>query len=306
MSRTMSRSSSLSGPAADGGLNGYIAQIRRIPLLRDDEEFDLARRYREHGDRRALDRLVSSHLRLVVKIATGYRGYGLPAAELISEGSIGLMQAAERFDPDKGFRFATYAPWWIRAAMHDYIMRSRSLVRMGTTVGQRKLFFSLRKTKASLSLVGDGDMNPGDVERVASRLGVSGQDVVEMNRRLVGDVSLNVTFDEDTQSAWQDQLADTAPSQEETLADQEQLANGRVALAEALTQLNDRERRILVSRRLAEKPKRLTEIATEFGVSRERVRQIEMAEFIKLRRAIMRDAAARGGAASQSIDRVAA
>ena len=307
MSRTVSRSASLSSPAADSGLNGYIAQIRRIPLLRDDEEFDLARRYREHGDRRALDRLVSSHLRLVVKIAAGYRGYGLPAAELISEGSIGLMQAAERFDPDRGFRFATYAPWWIRAAMHDYIMRSRSLVKMGTTVGQRKLFFSLRKTKASLSLVGDGDMSPGDVERVASRLGVSEQDVVEMNRRLVGDVSLNVTVDEDTQSAWQDQLADAAPSQEETLADQEQLANGRVALAEALTQLNDRERHILVSRRLSEKPKRLAEIATEFGVSRERVRQIEMAAFIKLRRAIMRDAVVRGGgAANQPIDRIAA
>jgi RNA polymerase sigma-32 factor len=294
--RTTSRSTSLStsrtstSSAPDGGLNGYLARIRHIPLLRDGEEFELARRYRQRGDRRALDRLVSSHLRLVVKIAAGYRGYGLPASELISEGSIGLMQAAERFDPDKGFRFATYAPWWIRATMHDYIMRSRSLVRIGTTGDQRRLFFNLRKTKASLSLLEDGDLSPGDVARVAARLGVADRDVVEMNRRLVGDVSLNVTFDEDAQSAWQDQLADAAPSQEETLVDQEQLANGRVALAAALTQLNERERRILVSRRLSETPKHLHEIAVEFGVSRERVRQIEMAAFMKVRNAIRRDA----------------
>jgi RNA polymerase sigma-32 factor len=305
MPRIVSRTAS-SSSAADGGLNTYVAQIRRVPLLRDGEEFELARRYRLHGDRAALDRLVSSHLRLVVKIAAGYRGYGLPAAELISEGSIGLMQAAERFDPDKGFRFATYAPWWIRAAMHDYIMRSRSLVKMGTTAGQRKLFFSLRKTKASLSLLGDGDLGAGDAARIAAALAVSEQEVVEMNRRLVGDVSLNITLDEDTQAAWQDQLADTAPSQEEILADEEQLTNGRAALAEALGLLSERERRILVSRRLSEKPKRLAEIASEFGVSRERVRQIEVAAFAKVRNAIRRDAAARRAASTGEAARLAA
>jgi RNA polymerase sigma-32 factor len=282
----MTRTASLSTSEFDSGLKRYLAQIRRMPLLQPGEEFDLIRRYREQGDRRALDRLVGSHLRLVVKTALGYRGYGLPLAELVSEGSIGLMQAAERFDPGKGFRFATYAIWWIRAAMQDYIVRSRSLVKMGTTTGERKLFFSLRKTKARLSMLGDGDMRPRDVELIAGRLGVSEREVVEMNRRLGGDVSLNVTRDEGEPSDWQDQLADTTPSQEETLAREEQVTNGRAALAQALTLLSERERRILVSRRLSDKPKRLEDIAGEFGVSRERVRQIEAVAFAKVHKAI--------------------
>jgi RNA polymerase sigma-32 factor len=282
MTRTVSHSTG----EFDSGLKHYLAQIRRMPLLQPGEELDLTRRYREQGDRRALDRLVGSHLRLVVKTALGYRGYGLPLAELVSEGSIGLMQAAERFDPDKGFRFATYAIWWIRAAMQDYIVRSRSLVKMGTTTGERKLFFGLRKTKASLSMLGDGDMRPRDVELVAGKLGVSEREVVEMNRRLGGDMSLNVARDDGEPNDWQDQLADTAPSQEETLAHEEQIAHGRAALAQALTLLSERERHILVSRRLSEKPKRLEDIAGEFGVSRERVRQIEAVAFAKVHKAI--------------------
>ncbi len=273
----------------DIGLKRYLARIRAIPLLQPGEEIDLARRYKEQGDRGALDRMVGSHLRLVVKAAVGYRGYGLPLAELISEGGIGLVQAAERFDPDRGFRFATYAIWWIKAAMQDYIVRSRSLVKMGTTTGERKLFFSLRKTKARLSMLADGDMSPQDVALIAGHLGVSEREVVEMNRRLGGDVSLNSTVDDSAPGVWQDQLADELPSQEDVLADREQLADGRAALAEALTLLSERERRVLVSRRLSDKPKRLAEIAGEIGVSRERVRQIEAAAFAKVRKAIRQD-----------------
>jgi RNA polymerase sigma-32 factor len=271
---------------SDTGLKRYLAQIRAIPLLWPGEEIDLARRYKKQGDRRALDRMVGSHLRLVVKTALGYRGYGLPLAELVSEGSIGLVRAVEGFDPDKGFRFATYAIWWIKAAMQEYIVRSRSLVKMGTTTGERKLFFGLRKTKARLSMLADGDMSPQDATRIAEHLGVSEREVVEMNRRLGGDVSLNSAADDGVRSAWQDQLPDETPSQEDVLADQEQIANGRAALAEALTLLNDRERRVLVWRRLTDKPKRLAEIASEIGVSRERVRQIEAVAFEKVRKAI--------------------
>ena len=274
----------------DAGLKQYLAQIRTIPLLEPGEEIELARRYQERGDRHALDRLVGSHLRLVVKTALGYRGYGMPLGELISEGSVGLVQAADRFDADRGFRFATYAIWWIKAAMQDYIIRSRSLVKMGTTTGERKLFFSLRKTKASLSVLDNGDMAPSDVARIAARIGVSETEVVAMNRRLGGDMSLNATSERGEQSAWQDQLADDAPSQEDVLVDQEQIANGRAALAEALTLLNERERRVFVSRRLSETPKRLAEIASEMGVSRERVRQIEAVAFEKVRKAVRRDA----------------
>jgi RNA polymerase sigma-32 factor len=275
----------------DAGLKQYLARIRAIPLLDPGEEIELARRYQERGDRRALDRLVGSHLRLVVKTALGYRGYGMPLGELISEGSAGLVQAADRFDADRGFRFATYAIWWIKAAMQDYIIRSRSLVKMGTTTGERKLFFSLRKTKASLSVLDGGDMAPSDVAQIAARIGVSETEVVDMNRRLGGDMSLNATSERGEQSAWQDQLADDAPSQEEVLVGQEQIANGRAALAEALTLLNERERRVFVSRRLSETPKRLAEIASEMGVSRERVRQIEAVAFEKVRKAVRRDAA---------------
>jgi RNA polymerase sigma-32 factor len=276
--------------ALDGAPIQYLAQIRRIPILQPGEEIDLARRYREQGDRRALERLVGSHLRLVAKMALGYRGYGMPLDELISEGGIGLVQAAERFDPEKGFRFATYAIWWIKAAMQDYIVRSLSLVKMGTTTDQRKLFFNLRKTKARLSLVGSGDMRPGDVKHVADRLGVDERDVVAMNRRLGGDLSLNATDEGADRTPWQDQLVDESPSQEQMLGDQQRLANGRAALAEALTLLSERERRILVARRLFEKPTRLADIADEFGVSCERVRQIEAAAFAKVRQAIVRRA----------------
>jgi RNA polymerase sigma-32 factor len=302
----MTSTARVSASTIDPGLKRYIEKIHRIPLLEAGEEFALARRYRERGDRAALERMVNSHLRLVVKIASGYRGYGLPLGELISEGSVGLMQAAERFDADKGFRFATYALWWIRAAIHDYIMRSKSLVRMGTTASQRRLFFSLRRTKSSISVLGDGDMRQTDVERIAARLKVNEQDVVDMNRRLGGDVSLSAAPDDGGRETWQDQLTDDAANQEEILADSEQIADGHAALAEALTLLNERERRIFVSRRLSETPKRLEDIAGEFGVSRERVRQIEATAFLKLRTAITRRMEARDSAPAAAGLRAAA
>jgi RNA polymerase sigma-32 factor len=279
--KRMATTSALDSTAAQ-----YLARIRGIPLLHSGEELELARRYREHGDRRALDRMVGSHLRLVVKMAYGYRGYGLPIEELVSEGNIGLVQAAERFDPGKGFRFATYALWWVKAAMQDYIVRSLSLVKIGTTAGQRKLFFNLRKTKASLSLVGSGDMHPADVKRIADHLGVDEREVVEMNRRLGGDLSLNATDEDGDRSPWQDQLVDETPSQEQTLVDDQRIANGRAALGAALALLSDRERRILVARRLLEKPRQLADIADEFGVSTERIRQIEAVAFEKVRKTV--------------------
>ena len=289
----MIRTASLSTSTFDSGLKRYVDQIRQFPLLEAEEEFVLAKRCREHGDRDAAHRLVNSHLRLVAKVASAYRGYGLPIAELISEGNIGLMQAVERFDPDKGFRLATYAVWWIRASIQQFIVRSKSLVKMGTTSNQRKLFFNLRKAKSTISALDDGDMRPDQVESIAKRLGVTEQDVVDMNRRLSGDVSLSAPMAEEGDSgSWQDQLADEAPSQEEILAESDQIANGREALAEALALLNERERRIFVSRRLVEEPKKLEEIAGEFGVSRERVRQIEMNAFEKVRKAVTRRAAA--------------
>lgn len=287
----MTRTARTSMLTPDAGLKRYLAEINRIPLLEQEEEFALARRCREHGDRDAADRLVTSHLRLVVKVALGYRGYGLPIPELISEGNLGLMQAIERFDPDKGFRLTTYAVWWIRAAIQQYIIRSKSLVKIGTTTNQRKLFFNLRKTKSRLSLVDDGDLHPDQVALIAKRLDVGEQDVIDMNRRLSGDVSLNVPMMEDGDGGtWQDQLADQAPNQEESLAARDELADGRAALTEALSSLSERERRIFVSRRLVDRPRRLEEIATEFGVSRERVRQIEMAAFEKVRRSVTRTA----------------
>ena len=276
---------------ADVGLKRYIGEVNRIPLLEEEEEFSLARRVREQGDRDAAHRLVTSHLRLVVKVALGYRGYGLPVAELISEGNLGLMQAIERFDPEKGFRLTTYAVWWIRAAIQQYIIRSKSLVKMGTTTNQRKLFFNLRKAKSRISALDDGDLHPDHVALIAKRLDVTEQDVIDMNRRLGGDMSLNAPVLEDTDSAsWQDQLPDEAPTQEEILAQRDELADGRAALARALTLLSERERKIFVSRRLAEQPRRLEEIANEFGVSRERVRQIEMAAYEKIRRSVSRAA----------------
>jgi RNA polymerase sigma-32 factor len=294
----MSPTSSLSGLMPDAGLKRYIAEANRFPLLEAEEEFSLARRYRDHGDRGAAHRLVTSHLRLVVKVALGYRGYGLPIGELISEGNIGLMQAIERFDPDKGFRLATYAVWWIRATIQQYIIRSKSLVKMGTTTNQRKLFFNLRKTKSRMSIVDDGDLHPEHVAVIAKRLDVAEQDVIDMNRRLSGDVSLNAPMTEDSDAgSWQDQLADEGPNQEESLAARDALADGRAALNEALRALNERERRIFVSRRLVDRPRRLEEIANEFGVSRERVRQIEMAALEKIRRSVTRNTRERAMAA---------
>jgi RNA polymerase sigma-32 factor len=231
-------------------------------------------------------------MRLVVKLAASYRGYGLPVAELISEGNIGLIQAVERFDPDKGFRLATYAVWWIKATMQQYIIRSTSLVKMGTTTNQRRLFFNLRKAKSRIAALNEGDMRPDQVALIAERLDVTEQDVIDMNRRLGGDVSLSMPVGDDGDSlSWQDRLADDAPGQEETLVEREGLADGRAALAEALTSLTERERRIFVSRRLAERPRKLEEIAGELGVSRERVRQIEMVAFEKVRRSVIRKVA---------------
>jgi len=269
------------------GTSRYLEQIRRYPMLEAEEECVLARRWREQGDSDAAHKLVTSHLRLVVKIAVGYRGYGLPISELISEGNVGLMQAAKRFDPEQGFRFATYAMWWVKAAIHEYILRSWSLVKMGTTANQKKLFFNLRKAKNRISALEEGDMHPDQVKLIAQRLGVTEQDVVEMNRRLGGDVSLNAQMRDDADSGeWQDWLVDEGSSDQETwLVESEESENRRKALSQALSVLTKRERRIFEARRLAEDPLTLEDLASEFGVSRERVRQIEVRAFQKVQRA---------------------
>ena len=288
----MSRTASSTNSEQSSGFKRYVGDVSRIPLLEAEEEFQLAKRYREHANRAAADRLVKSHLRLVVKLAVNYRGYGLPIAELISEGNIGLMQAVERFEPDKGFRFATYAAWWIKAAIRQYIIRSMSLVKMGTTTNQRRLFFNLRRAKSLISALDEGDMRPDQVALIAEQLDVTEQDVVDMNRRLGGDVSLNIPIGDDKDSGtWQDRLASEAPSQEDVLAERGELADGRAALAAALATLSERERRIFVSRRLLDRPRRLEEIAGEFKISRERARQIEMTAFEKIRRLVARHAA---------------
>jgi RNA polymerase sigma-32 factor len=281
-------------PAAiDTGLRRYLEEIRRYPILEAQEEFQLGTRWRQHGDRDAADRLVTSHLRLVAKVAFGFRGYGLPMGEVISEGNVGLMRAVERFEPDKGFRFASYATWWIRASIQEYILRSKSLVKMGTTANQKRLFFNLRKVKSKISAIGEGDMHPSQVALIATHLGVPEQDVIDMNRRLGGDVSLNAPMSEDADTGMlQDRLVDEAPRQEQILAESQDAAHGRKALAEALTQLNERERRIFVARRLAEQPTKLEELATKIGVSRERVRQIEARAFEKVQKAVRRRVAA--------------
>jgi RNA polymerase sigma-32 factor len=272
---------------ADGGLSHYLDEIRRFPMLEPQEEFMLAKRWRERGDRDAASRLVTSHLRLVAKIAMGYRGYGLPIGEVISEGNVGLMQAVKRFDPDKGFRLATYAMWWIRAAIQEYILRSWSLVKMGTTANQKKLFFNLRKAKSQISALDEGDLRPDQVKVIAKKLGVTEQDVVSMNRRLSGDASLNAPVREEADSSeWQDWLVDDSASQETVLAESEELGNRRSALKQALGVLNDRERRIFEARRLSEEPITLEELSGEFGVSRERVRQIEVRAFEKVQKAV--------------------
>ncbi|HEX5866768.1 MAG TPA: RNA polymerase sigma factor RpoH [Beijerinckiaceae bacterium] len=280
--------------ANEGGLSRYLDEIRRFPMLEPGEEYMLAKRWREHGDREAAHRLVTSHLRLVAKIAMGYRGYGLPIGEVVSEGNVGLMQAIKRFDPDKGFRLATYAMWWIRAAIQEYILRSWSLVKMGTTANQKKLFFNLRKAKGRISALEEGDLRPDQVQQIATRLGVTEQDVVDMNRRLSGDVSLNAPLREEGEGGeWQDWLVDDSASQESVLAAQQEGQNRLAALRDALGVLNPRERRIFEARRLADDPITLEELSTEFGVSRERVRQIEVRAFEKIQEAVRKILAAR-------------
>ncbi len=269
------------------GTSRYLEEIRRYPMLEAEEECVLATRWREQGDADAAHKLVTSHLRLVVKIAVGYRGYGLPVSEIISEGNVGLMQAAKRFDPQQGFRFATYAMWWIKAAIHEYILRSWSLVKIGTTANQKKLFFNLRKAKSKIAALEEGDMHPDQVKLIAQRLGVTERDVVEMNRRLGGDVSLNAQMRDDPDSGeWQDWLVDEGSAdQESRVVESEESENRKKALAEALSVLNARERRIFEARRLAEDPRTLEDLASAFGISRERVRQIEVRAFQKVQRA---------------------
>jgi RNA polymerase sigma-32 factor len=283
----VARTAALPILTAESGLTRYLEEIRRFPMLEPQEEYMLAKRWREHADRDAAHRLVTSHLRLVAKIAMGYRGYGLPISEVISEGNVGLMQAVKRFEPEKGFRLATYAMWWIKAAIQEYILRSWSLVKMGTTANQKKLFFNLRKAKSKISALEEGDLRPDQVKLIAKRLGVTEQDVVDMNRRLGGDVSLNAPLREDGDSGeWQDWLVDDVSDQETRLAESEEADNRRKALGEALTVLNERERRIFEARRLADDPITLEDLAAEFGVSRERVRQIEVRAFEKVQRAV--------------------
>ncbi|GJD65114.1 RNA polymerase sigma factor RpoH [Methylobacterium frigidaeris] len=279
--------------ANEGGLSRYLDEIRRFPMLEPTEEYMLAKSWREHGDRDAAHKLVTSHLRLVAKIAMGYRGYGLPIGEVVSEGNVGLMQAVKRFDPDKGFRLATYAMWWIKAAIQEYILRSWSLVKMGTTANQKKLFFNLRKAKGRISALDEGDLRPDQVKQIATRLGVPEQDVIDMNRRLGGDASLNAPLREEGEGEWQDWLVDDTPTQETVLAREEEGQNRLAALKDALGVLNPRERRIFEARRLADDPITLEDLSSEFGVSRERVRQIEVRAFEKVQDAVKRNLATR-------------
>jgi RNA polymerase sigma-32 factor len=272
--------------SGESGLSRYLNEIRRFPMLEPQEEYMLAKSWREHADKDAAHRLVTSHLRLVAKIAMGYRGYGLPISEVVSEGNVGLMQAVKRFEPDKGFRLATYAMWWIRASIQEYILRSWSLVKMGTTASQKKLFFNLRKVKSQISALEDGDLKPEHVKTIAHRLGVSEQDVVDMNRRMSGDASLNAPLREEGEGEWQDWLVDDSASQEKLLVDREEADNRIGALRSALGVLNDRERRIFEARRLAEDPMTLEALSDEFDISRERVRQIEVRAFEKVQSAV--------------------
>ena len=276
--------------ANEGGLSRYLDEIRKFPMLQPQEEFDLAKRWRDDGDREAAHKLVTSHLRLVAKIAMGYRGYGLPVSEVVSEGNVGLMQAVKRFEPEKGFRLATYAMWWIKAAIQEYILRSWSLVKMGTTANQKKLFFNLRKAKSRISALEDGDLKPEHVAHISTQLGVPEQDVIEMNRRLGGDASLNAPLRAggEGDGEWQDWLVDDSASQESLLVAAEERDNRHAALMDALGVLNPRERRIFETRRLTDDPITLEELSGEFGVSRERVRQIEVRAFEKVQEAVKR------------------
>ncbi|MGB6808808.1 MAG: RNA polymerase sigma factor RpoH [Pseudolabrys sp.] len=279
---------------AGPGVTGYLCQIQRFPMLERHEEYMLAKRWREHGDHVAAHKLVNSHLRLVAKIARRYRGYGLPISDVISEGNVGLMQAVQRFKPEKGFRFATYAAWWIRAAIQEYILHSWSLVRMATTANRRKLFFNLRKAKNKISVIDEGDMRHDQIETIAKRLGVTKQDVIDMNRWFSGDASLNAPIREDSDSGeWQDWLVDEVASQETTLAARDEYDYRRKTLASALCVLSDRERRIFEARRTAEDPVTLADLASEFGVSPERVRQIDVRSFEKVQKAVKNRVAAK-------------
>ena len=284
----MARTASLPVLNGESGLSRYLAEIRKFPMLEPQQEYMLAKRWREHDDRDAAHQLVTSHLRLVAKIAMGYRGYGLPISEVVSEGNVGLMQAVKRFEPEKGFRLATYAMWWIKASIQEYILRSWSLVKMGTTANQKKLFFNLRKAKSSISALDEGDLRPDQVKVIATKLGVEEQDVIDMNRRLGGDASLNAPLREDGDGEWQDWLADDSDSQEAVLAREEETDNRRAALTKALGVLNERERIIFEERRLKDDPITLEELAERFGVSRERVRQIEVRAFEKVQEAVVK------------------
>ena len=279
-------------PALGGeqSLNRYLAEIKKFPILQPEQEYMLAKRFQEHGDTEAAAQLVTSHLRLVAKIAMGYRGYGLPTSELISEGNIGLMQGVKKFEPDRGFRLATYAMWWIRASIQEYILRSWSLVKMGTTAAQKKLFFNLRRMKSKLDAFEDGDLRPEHITKIATDLGVAESDVVSMNRRMAmgGDTSLNVSMREDGEGQWQDWLQDDAPLQDSVVADAQEADVRHDMLVSAMDDLNDREKHILTERRLTDDPKTLEELSQVYGVSRERVRQIEVRAFEKLQKAMMR------------------
>ena len=281
----------------EGNLSRYLQEIRKYPLLTPEEELTLSRKWRDKGDVKAAHRLVTSHLRLVAKIAMGYRGYGLPINELISEGNVGMMQAVRRFDPEKGFRLATYAMWWIRAAIQEYILHSWSLVKMGTTAAQKKLFFNLRRLKGQMQAIEDGDLKPEQVNKIATTLGVSEQDVVDMNRRMAApDHSLNAPVKAEQESEWQDRLVDDNVNQEEVYAENEEMSGRKALLATALEALNERERRIFTERRLKDDPATLEDLAHDYGISRERVRQIEVRAFEKVQEAMKKEVAARRNA----------
>ncbi len=283
MAKTTSLPAIASGEA---GLQRYLQDIRQFPMLQPDEEYMLAKRWKEHGDAKAAQKLITSHLRLVAKIAMGYRGYGLPIGEVISEGNVGLMQAVKKFEPDKGFRLATYAMWWIKASIQEFVLRSWSLVKMGTTANQKKLFFNLRKVKSQIEALEEGDLRPDQVEFIAKKLGVTKEDVISMNRRLGGDTSLNAHLRDDSEGEWQDWLVDESDNQEEMLAQSEEASMRHGLLREAMEKLTDRERRVFEARRLQDDPVTLEDLSQEFGVSRERIRQIEVRAFDKVQKAV--------------------
>ncbi len=283
MAKTASLPAIASGEA---GLQRYLQEIRQFPMLQPDEEYMLAKRWKEHADSKAAQKLITSHLRLVAKIAMGYRGYGLPIGEVISEGNVGLMQAVKKFEPDKGFRLATYAMWWIKASIQEFVLRSWSLVKMGTTANQKKLFFNLRKVKSQIEALEEGDLRPDQVQLIAKKLGVTEEDVISMNRRLGGDTSLNAHMRDDSDGEWQDWLVDESDNQEEMLVQSEEQSMRHGLLQDAMGKLTDRERRVFEARRLQDDPMTLEDLSQEFGVSRERIRQIEVRAFDKVQKAV--------------------